>query len=582
MEQHIQRQRIKKFLSYYIPHKKIFAVDMFFAAVSAIAMLIFPMLSGYLTRTVLVEWDESTKQRLIWIGLGMLVLLIVRMISNIIYAYFGHAMGAKMEGSMRSELFRHYEDLSFAFHSQESVGKLMTIISNDLTSMTELFHHAPEDILMAVIKFVGAFIILITIDVPLTLIVFLVFPFLCLFAIKTDRLMEKGLTKAKSALSEMNSSLEDALSGIRTVKAFGNEEVEYNKFQKRNLRYVDDRCYFYKVEALFYETTEAYPQLLTMLVVFFGAIFVGEGQIDVPILVTFLLYVNCLYEPVKTMVNFMKLYEEGKVSFKRYMDMIECSPEIQEVAETVDLKRMKGEITFKDVTFGYSNSSENVIDQLSFRIKSGESVALVGASGIGKTTIGSLIGRFYDVTAGKIMLDGEEIKEIALACLRKNIGIVQQEVFIFNGTIRENIAYGKPEATDDEIIEAARLANAHEFIEKLEKGYESQVGTRGITLSGGQRQRISLARVFFKNPSILILDEATSALDYESEVLVQESIEKLMTNRTAIIIAHRLSTIKNVDRILLFSEKQIAEEGTHDQLIDKNGEYAQLYSMGSL
>ncbi len=576
------KSRIRNFLSYYKPYRKIFAVDMAFALTSAAIALIFPLISGYITETVLAEWNSETVKLLTVSGVIMLVLVAVRMLSNVLYAYFGHAMGAKMEGDMRDELFVRYENQSFHFHSRESVGKLMTILSNDLTNMTELFHHGPEEIMMLLIKFVGSFVILININPALTAIVFSSFPLICTAVYFAGKRMKKGMFQMKSDLSDMNVELEDALAGIRTVKAFGNEAEEYGKFSKRNTAYVKSKCYFYKVEACLYEVMGTYPQVLTMLVVFFGALFIGQGSLDVPVLVTFLLYVSCLHDPVQTLVNFARLFQEGTVSFLRFMEMMEKEPAVKETETPVDLGVSKGEIRLEHVTFRYPGSSEDVLRDLSLTIGSGENVALVGTSGIGKTTVSSLVARFYDVTEGKISIDGVDIREISFASLRRNIGIVQQEVFIFNGTIRENIRFGRENATDEEIETAARLANANEFIEKLEHGYDTVVGTRGITLSGGQRQRISLARVFLKNPPILILDEATSSLDYESEVMVQKSIEALMRNRTCIVIAHRLSTVKNVQRIVVLKNRAVAEEGSHDELLLKGGEYARLSAIGNL
>ncbi len=582
MKSQFTKQRFKKFLSYYKPHKNIFIMDMFFASLSAVTVLLFPLVSGYITGEVLTEWNDGTVKTLVISGGVLLALTAVKIISNIIYAYFGHAMGAKMEKKMREELFEHYESLSFSFHARNSTGKLMTVISNDLGNMTELFHHAPEDLLMTAIKFIGAFIIMININVPLTLIVFLCMPILVVFAVFTDKVMEKQLLKTKAKLSEMNEYVEDTLSGIRTVKAFGSEKQHLNDMDIKNTAYTKAKCYFYKVEAYFYETVESYPQFLTMLVVVFGALFIGKGQLDVAVLVIFLLYCTSLAEPVRTMLNFMKLFEEGKSSFIRFMDMIETKPSITENENPIKPKNVEGNIIFKDVSFHYEDSNENILENISLEIKSGQTVAFAGASGIGKTTISALVARFYDVTSGAIIIDGVNIKDIALEYLRANIGIVQQEVYIFNGTIKDNIAYGKKEASDEEIEKAAKLANIHDFIVSLENGYNSIVGTKGIMLSGGQRQRISIARLFLKNPKILILDEATSALDYESEGIVQKSIEKLMENRTSILIAHRLSTIKKSDKIYVLSNKNIAEQGTHDELIKKDKEYARLCKLGTL
>lgn len=576
MNSQFTKPRFKKFLSYYKPHTKIFVMDLCFAVLSAVSVLLFPLVSGYLTGEVLRTWDESTLRTVLVLGIVLLLLILLRIISNMIYSYFGHAMGAKMEQTMREELFWHYQELSFAFHARNSAGKLMTIVSNDLTNMTELFHHAPEDLLMTGIKFIGAFVIMFSINIPLTLIVFSFFPVLAIAAWRTDRAMEKQLLISKQNLAEMNEHLEDTLSGIRTVKAFGNEKMHAEEYRTRNTTYTKAKCAFYKVESIFYETVESYPQFLTTLVVVFGAYFIGQGRLDVAILVTFLLYSGSLAEPVRTMLNFMRLFEEGKASFIRFMDMIETKPNITESPHAIDLDACEGNIKLDAVSFHYANMQENVLENISLEIKSGETVAFAGSSGIGKTTMSALMARFYDVTKGKILIDGINIKEISLRSLRANIGIVQQEVYIFNGTIKENIRYGKPTASMAEIQTAAKNANIHDFIMTLENGYDNLVGTKGIMLSGGQRQRISIARLFLKNPRIIILDEATSALDYKSEEIVQQSIEELMKDRTAIIIAHRLSTIRKADTIYVLANRTIAEQGNHKELLALNGEYARL------
>ncbi len=569
-------KRLKKFISYYKPHRRIFAMDMTFAAVSAVAVLLFPLVSGEITELVMDGWNAETVRTLGWYMLLLAGLAGLRMVSNVIYAYFGHAMGAKMEETMRDELFAHYEKLSFGFHAKHDVGQLMTVLSNDLSGMTELFHHGPEDLLMTVIKFGGAFVILMAIDPRLTLIMFALLPVMAVISVWNDRKMERALLRSKSDRAEMNGHLEDVLSGIRTVKAFGAEKAEAGRFHDYNHRYTDSQCRFYKIEAIFYEVMGSFPQILTMLTICAGGVLIGLGRMEIPVLVTFLLYVGTLAEPIQTMLNFMRLYEEGKSGFIRYMEMLEVTPSVAEPEKAVSLSEVRGEIRFEDVSFHYPDARENVLEHLTFSLASGESVAFAGASGIGKTTVSMLAARFYDVTGGKITLDGVDLRQLSNRTLRENIGIVQQEVTIFNGTIRDNIRYGRPDATDREIEQAAVQAGIDGYIRTLPMGYDTTVGTKGITLSGGQRQRISIARLFLKDPKILILDEATSALDYESEQLVQRSLEKLMRGRTTIIIAHRLSTIRNVDRIYVLGGKSIVESGSHAQLLAMGGEYAHL------
>ena len=569
-------KRLKKFISYYKPHRRIFAMDMTFAAVSAVAVLLFPLVSGKITELVMDGWNAETVRTLGWYMLLLAGLAGLRMISNVIYAYFGHAMGAKMEETMRDELFAHYEKLSFGFHAKHDVGQLMTVLSNDLSGMTELFHHGPEDLLMTVIKFGGAFVILMAIDPRLTLIMFALLPVMAVISVWNDRKMERALLRSKSERAEMNGHLEDVLSGIRTVKAFGAEKAEAGRFHDYNHRYTDSQCRFYKIEAIFYEVMGSFPQILTMLTICAGGVLIGLGRMEIPVLVTFLLYVGTLAEPIQTMLNFMRLYEEGKSGFIRYMEMLEVTPSVAEPEKAVSLSEVRGEIRFEDVSFHYPDAQENVLEHLTFSLASGESVAFAGASGIGKTTVSMLAARFYDVTGGKITLDEVDLRQLSNRTLRENIGIVQQEVTIFNGTIRDNIRYGRPDATDREIEQAAVQAGIDGYIRTLPMGYDTTVGTKGITLSGGQRQRISIARLFLKDPKILILDEATSALDYESEQLVQRSLEKLMRGRTTIIIAHRLSTIRNVDRIYVLGGKSIVESGSHAQLLAMGGEYAHL------
>ena len=571
--------RNKKFLSYYKPYLGLFFADMLCALIVSATTLLIPLCIRYITKNVLEEGAPNALNQIYTMGGIMLALVTIHTACNIFVSYQGHMMGVLMERDMRTELFAHYQKLSFSFYDEQKVGQLMTRLTNDSFALSELYHHGPEDITIALLNFVGAFIILLTINVKFALIVFLFLPIMALYASYFNQKMKNALRRSKDRIGDINAQAEDTLSGIRVVRSFTNEAVEEKKFSIENNRFVDSRRDGHKSEAYFYEGLIALTQLMTITVIIFGAVSIVKGSLDLPDLLTFLLYIGILIEPIKRFGNFTRLYQEGVTGFDRFMELLEVEPDIQDVPHAIELTHVQGNVAFKNVSFRYKKGNGYVLQNLSLEIKAGEYIALVGSSGVGKTTLCSLIPRFYETTAGEILLDGLKIKQIRLRSLRKKIGVVHQEIYLFAGTVFENIRYGKLDATKEEIVEAAKMAHAHDFIMALPDGYESDIGQRGVKLSGGQKQRLSIARVFLKNPPVLIFDEATSALDNESEKAVQESLEKLTDNRTTIVIAHRLSTIRNAQRIVLLTENGIAEEGTHEELVALNGTYANLYNM---
>ncbi len=509
----------------------------------------------------------------------MLVLLLVHTLCNMFVDYQGHMMGAKMESDMRRELFDHYQKLSFRFYDDQKTGQLMTRLTNDSFNMSELFHHGPEDIIISVLNFLGAFIIMLTINLKLALIVFLFLPIITIYVIYSNNRMRAARAIYHQRIGDINAQAEDTLAGIRVVKSFTNEEIERNKFEAANQRFVNSRSDVYRNESYFSAGMIASTQLLMIAVIVFGSIAILNTSLGLPDLITFLLYVGILVEPIQRFSNFTRLYQEGIAGFNRFMEAMEVIPDIVDSAQATELSHVQGKVEFRDVSFKYREEHDYVLRNLSLQVEAGEYIALVGSSGVGKTTLCSLIPRFYEINAGKILLDGKEIRDISLRSLRRNIGIVQQDVYLFAGTVIDNIRYGKLDATREEIIEAARKANAHDFIMQLPAGYDTDIGQRGVKLSGGQKQRLSIARVFLKDPRIIIFDEATSSLDNESERAVQESLEALSNNRTMLVIAHRLSTVRNAQRIVVLTDNGIEEQGTHEELITLNGTYASLYNM---
>jgi ATP-binding cassette, subfamily B, bacterial len=573
-----KHSRIWKFFSYYKPHTRTLVLDLICAfAVSAITLAL-PLCVSDITKNILTGDNPDQLEQIYTVGALMILLVALYAVCNFFVDFQGHMMGSLMEADMRRDLFAHYQKLSFGFYDSTRTGQLMSRLTNDLYNIGELAHHGPEDLAIALVKAVGVFVILVRINPGLTLIVFLFLPFMLAFALFSSHRMRRALRVMRQRIGEVNTQVEDTLAGIRVVQSFSHQTQEQRKFDAQNRRFVDSMRQSHWAEMFFSNGMTAFTQLLTVAVAVFGGVAIAGGSLGLPDLVTYLLCIGILVDPINRFVNFARLYQEGSTGFERFMEIMEVEPEIQDSADAVELTQAKGRVEFREVTFKYAEDSDFVLENLSLDIRAGEFVALVGPSGVGKTTLCSLIPRFYDVTNGQILLDGQDIKNISLRSLRAQIGVVQQDVYLFAGTVADNIRYGKLEASDAEIIEAAKKANAHEFITALPNGYDTDIGQRGVKLSGGQKQRLSIARVFLKNPPVIIFDEATSALDNESEKAVQDSLERLSNNRTTLVIAHRLSTVRNAQRILVLTDGGITEQGTHAELVALGGTYANLYN----
>ncbi|RBP86205.1 ATP-binding cassette subfamily B protein [Cytobacillus firmus] len=571
---------MKKFLSYYRPYVKLYLTVLACAVIVSGVTLVLPLLVRYITKNVL-EGDLSIAlPKVYWIGALMLVLVAIQNIANYFLDFKGHEVGARMESDMRNELFAHMQKLSFSFFDKEKTGQLMSRITNDLLLLSELYHHGPEDYLKYLVRFIGAFVILFFINSQLTIVAFCFLPLLGALSLYFNKIENKALRRNKERIGDVNAQVEDSLSGIRAVKSFGNEHYEIEKFSRENNRFLESRKEFYNVEAKFYNSVQTIIQLITITVIIIGSASIVNNSFDLADLITFLLYINYMIEPIQKLTHMSTQFQEGITGFQRFMEIMNLKPSIENQPNAVPLpmEEVLGEIEFNNVFFRYEDNSGYVLENLSLHIRTGEYIALVGPSGAGKTTFCSLIPRFYEVTNGEVLLDGKNVRSIDLQSLRKAIGIVQQDVYLFGGTILENIRYGNSSASDEEIINAAKDANAHDFIMNLPNGYHTIIGQRGVRLSGGQKQRVSIARVFLKNPPVLILDEATSSLDNESESIIKESLEKLAKGRTTIVIAHRLSTIRNAQRIIVLTEDGIVEQGTHNSLLESNGVYSNLYS----
>lgn len=566
---------ISKFSSYYKPHIKLFMVDMFCALGIAGLDLLFPILS----RNILnIYIPDKNLRALVITAVAMLVLYLVRAIFNYVVFYWGHVVGVRMEYDMRRDLFGHLHTMDISFFDSSRTGKLMSRLVNDLNLITELAHHGPEDLFISIIMIFGSFVILMNIEWRLTLIIFFFIPFIFIFAVWKSMRMRKKFRTVKEKIAVVNSQIENSLSGIRVSKAFANEAFEEEKFQEGNMTFRLSRTDAFKTMAEFYSTIYLFMNLLTLVTIAFGGYFVYLDRISYGDLLAFILYISFFLEPLKKLTNFAEQYQNGMSGFERFSELMAIEPKIKNIENPKTLSDVKGDISIENVSFSYEDNEENkVLKDMNIKIDAGKTIALVGPSGGGKTTLCHLIPRFYDVTDGEIKIDGENIKDFSIKSLRSHIGLVQQNVFLFTGTIRENIIYGNLDATDEEMIEAARNASIHDFITSLPEGYDTFIGERGIKLSGGQKQRLSIARVFLKNPPILILDEATSALDNATEIVIQESLERLSKGRTVLVIAHRLSTIKNADEIIVINDSGIQEQGTHDQLLESGGIYSDLY-----
>lgn len=570
---------LKELAGYYKPYLKVFFADLFFAILGAGTALVVPLLVRYITNDVIKMESSKAMKIILAIGAIMLFLVLLEAFCNFFIAYYGHIMGARIEYDMRSEIFGHFQKLSFSFFDNQKVGQLMSRITNDLFEISELLHHGPEDIMISVIKIIGSFVILIQIDWKLTILSFAMIPFMVIYASVFNRKMKKAFKKNRVKIAEINSQIEDNLSGIRVVKSFANEDMEMEKFLVGNDGFFNAKRNSYKYMGGFHAGLGAFTTLITILVLVGGAMFATTGEVNVSDLVTFVLYIGIFTEPVRKLINFSETFLNGYSGYERFREIMNIESDIKDKVGAKELKNVKGDIDFQEVSFRYGKENQMVLNKVNLSVPAGEYIALVGVSGVGKSTLCSLIPRFYEVTEGRICIDGQDIKDMELKSLRRQIGIVQQDVYLFVGDVKDNIRYGRPEATMEDIIEAAKNANAHEFIMSLPDGYDTDIGQRGVKLSGGQKQRLSIARVFLKNPPILIFDEATSSLDNESEKVVQESLEKLAKNRTTFVIAHRLSTIKNAEKILVLTEDGIAEQGSHEELLKKQGVYERLYNL---
>ncbi len=564
---------LKRFISYYKPHLRLFTLDMLASLVISLTGIIYPII----TRRMLNDLIPNREYRLIVIfGIGLLAVYLVRMGLNYFVQYYGHVMGVKMQAQMRSDMFRRLEELPYSFYDSHETGKIMSRMTNDLMDISELAHHGPENLLISGITIITSFCYLMSINVPLTLIVFACVPLLVIISLSLRVKMRDAFKKSRESVAEINAALESSISGIRVTKAFTNSEKETEKFEVGNGKFVSSRSAAYKAMGQFHSGTSFVTDIFNVVVLIAGGLFLYNNKISFGDYSTFIVSIGIFVTPVMTLINFMEQYQNGVTGFERFVEIMDAKPE-KDSDGAKDAGKLSGDIALSHVSYSYDGAKE-VLRDVSLKINKGETFALVGPSGGGKTTICHLIPHFYDVTDGQILLDGKEIHSLTMESVRRNIGIVQQDIYLFNASVRENILYGRLDATDEEVMEAAKRANIHDYILSLPEGYETKIGERGVKLSGGQKQRLSIARVFLKDPSILILDEATSALDNATEILIQKSLDELCKGRTTIVVAHRLSTVRNADRIAVVDEGHIIEEGTHKELLEKGGEYAALYN----
>lgn len=570
---------IKRVMPYFKKYKFILMFDLFCAALTTLTDMVLPMILRRLTNAGLGTYS-LTREMIYRMAALLLVIKIIDLLAGYYMTKTGHIMGAKIETDMRYDVFQHLQKLSDSYFNETKVGQIMARITSDLFDITEFSHHCPEEYFIGFIKIIVSFVILVRLNTLLTVILFLSIPLMIVFASKYNRRMRKGFKEQKHHIGVLNADIEDSLLGVKVVKSFANEDVEIEKFQKGNKKFLDIKSETYASMAGFNTITKAFDGIMYIIVVLFGGLFLVEGKMSSGDIVAFILYVQTLLTTVRRIVEFTEQFQRGMTGIERFTEIMDQDIEIFDDEDAVDLENVKGKIEIKDVSFKYNNNSENVLNNISFTINPGQKVALVGPSGGGKTTLCNLIPRFYDVEDGEILVEGIDVRKIKIQSLRSNIGMVQQDVYLFSGTVRENILYGKPDATEQEVIDAAKAAGAYDFIMNLENGFDTYVGERGVMLSGGQKQRISIARVFLKNPPILILDEATSALDNKSEFIVQESLENLAKGRSSLTIAHRLTTVQNADLILVLTEDGIIERGTHQQLMEQKGYYYNLYTQG--